>query len=106
MTQLRAEGINATVVNCRFIKPLDTELIADLAKRIKKIITVEENVLHGGFGSAVLECLNDQDIIDVRLKRIGIADTFVEHGPQQQLRSVYGVDAAAIVKAARELTKH
>jgi 1-deoxy-D-xylulose-5-phosphate synthase len=101
--QLKAEGINTTVVNCRFIKPLDTELIADLAKRIKKVITVEENVLHGGFGSAVLECLNDQDIVNVRVKRIGIADTFVEHGSQQQLRSAYGVDATAIVYAARQL---
>jgi 1-deoxy-D-xylulose-5-phosphate synthase len=102
-TQLMAEGIKSTVVNCRFIKPLDTELIADLAKHIKKIITVEENVLHGGFGSAVLECLNDQDIANVRIKRIGIADTFVEHGSQQQLRSAYGVDATAIVNTARQL---
>jgi 1-deoxy-D-xylulose-5-phosphate synthase len=102
-TQLKAEGIQATVVNCRFIKPLDTELIGELARRIKKVITVEENVLHGGFGSAVLECLNNQDIADVRVKRIGIADIFVEHGPQKQLRSVYGVDATAIVNAAKEI---
>lgn len=101
--QLKAEGLNATVVNCRFIKPLDKELIGELAGRIKKIITVEENVLHGGFGSAVLECLNNQDIVDVHVKRIGIADCFVEHGPQKKLRSVYDVDAAAIVKAAKEL---
>jgi len=102
-TQLMAEGIKSTVVNCRFIKPLDTELITDLAKRIKKIITVEENVLHGGFGGAVLECLNSQNIVDIRIKRIGIADTFVEHGSQQQLRSAYGVDATAIVNTARQL---
>jgi 1-deoxy-D-xylulose-5-phosphate synthase len=102
-TQLKAEGIQATVVNCRFIKPLDTELIGELARRIKTVITVEENVLHGGFGSAVLECLNNQDIADVRVKRIGIADIFVEHGPQKQLRSVYGVDATAIVNAAKEI---
>jgi len=101
--QLKTEGINTTVVNCRFIKPLDTELIGELASRIKKVITVEENVLHGGFGSAVLECLNNQDIVDVRVKRIGIEDLFVEHGPQKQLRSVYGVDATAIVNAAKAL---
>ena len=104
-TQLKTDGINATVVNCRFIKPLDTELIGELAGRIKKVITVEENVLHGGFGSAVLECLNNQDIVDVRVKRIGIADLFVEHGPQKKLRSVYGVDATAIVNAAKALLK-
>jgi len=102
-TQLKADNIEATVVNCRFIKPLDTELIGNLARRIQKVITVEENVLHGGFGSAVLECLNNQDIVNVRVKRIGIADIFVEHGPQRKLRSVYGVDAAAIVNAAKDL---
>ena len=53
--------------------------------------------------AAVLECLNNQDIVNVRVKRIGIADIFVEHGPQKQLRSIYGVDAAAIVKTARQL---
>ena len=70
---------------------------------IRDSITVEENVLHGGFGSAVLECLNNQDIVNVRVKRIGIADTFVEHGSQKQLRSTYGVDATAIVNTARKL---
>ena len=102
-SQLKADNIEATVVNCRFIKPLDTELIGNLAKRIQKVITVEENVLHGGFGSAVLESLNSQDIVNVRIKRVGIADIFVEHGPQRQLRSVYGVDASAIVQAAKQL---
>jgi 1-deoxy-D-xylulose-5-phosphate synthase len=102
--QLKTEdNIEATVVNCRFIKPLDTELIGNLARRIHKVITVEENVLHGGFGSAVLESLNSQDIVNVRIKRVGIADIFVEHGPQRQLRSVYGVDAHAIIKTARQL---
>jgi 1-deoxy-D-xylulose-5-phosphate synthase len=101
--QLKADNIEATVVNCRFIKPLDAELIGNLARRIQKVITVEENVLHGGFGSAVLESLNSQDIVNVRIKRVGIADIFVEHGPQRQLRSVYGVDAAAIAQAARQL---
>ena len=101
--QLKADNIEATVVNCRFIKPLDTELIGNLARRIQKVITVEENVLHGGFGSAVLESLNSQDIVNVRIKRVGIEDIFVEHGPQRQLRSVYGVDAAAIAQAARQL---
>jgi 1-deoxy-D-xylulose-5-phosphate synthase len=101
--QLKADNIEATVVNCRFIKPLDAELIGNLARRIQKVITVEENVLHGGFGSAVLESLNSQDIVNVRVKRVGIADIFVEHGPQRQLRSVYGVDAHAIIKTARQL---
>jgi len=97
---LKAQGISATVVNCRFVKPLDVELISSLVKRIPRVITVEENVLQGGFGSAVLEALNDIGIYGLRIERIGVADTFVEHGPQQLLRSLYGIDAAAIVKAA------
>jgi 1-deoxy-D-xylulose-5-phosphate synthase len=97
---LKEQGISAAVVNCRFVKPLDTELISSLAAKIPRMITVEENALQGGFGSAVLEALNDAGISGLQVERIGVADTFVEHGPQQLLRSLYGIDAAAIVKAA------
>jgi len=64
---------------------------------------VEENVLQGGFGSAVLECLNDNAVTGYRLNRLGIPDTFVEHGPQSLLRSKYGIDAQAIAEASRRL---
>lgn len=100
---LKAQGILATVVNCRFVKPLDVNLICSLAHNIPHVITIEENVRQGGFGSAVLEALHDEGISGTRVERIGVADTFVEHGPQQLLRSLYGIDAAAIVKAARRL---
>jgi 1-deoxy-D-xylulose-5-phosphate synthase len=100
---LNGLGITATVVNCRFVKPLDNDLICALAKKIPRVITIEENVRIGGFGSAVLEALNDEGLTGIQVERIGIADTFVEHGPQQLLRSLYGVDAPAIVKAAKRL---
>ena len=100
---LEEKGIEATVVNCRFIKPLDVALITAQAEQAKHIITVEENVLQGGFGSAVLECLNDAGMTNFKLKRIGIADTFVEHGPQKALRAKYGVDASAIAAAAMQM---
>jgi 1-deoxy-D-xylulose-5-phosphate synthase len=100
---LKEQGISATVVNCRFVKPLDVDLICSLARNIPRIITVEENVRQGGFGSAVLEVLIDEGISGIRVERIGVADTFVEHGPQQLLRSLYGIDAPAIVKAAMRL---
>ncbi|MFH1983647.1 MAG: 1-deoxy-D-xylulose-5-phosphate synthase [Pseudomonadota bacterium] len=100
---LSAEGIAATVVNCRFVKPLDTDLICEVATRLKKIITIEENILQGGFGSAVLECLSDNGVIDCRVQRLGLPDAFIEHGTQARLRSAYGVDAAAVVAAARRL---
>jgi 1-deoxy-D-xylulose-5-phosphate synthase len=97
---LKEKGISAAVVNCRFVKPIDIDLISSLAARIPRVITVEENALQGGFGSAVLEALNDAGIRELRIERIGVADTFVEHGPQQLLRSLYGIDADAIVKKA------
>jgi len=100
---LAEENINATIVNCRFVKPIDSNLICSLAKKIPRIITVEENMLQGGFGSAVLECLSDEGITNFHLKRIGIADIFVEHGPQSFLRTKYGLNADAIVHTAKKM---
>ena len=100
---LKKHNISATIVNCRFVKPLDADLIVTLSKKIPRIVTVEENVRQGGFGSAVLECLSDQGVTGFRLKCIGIPDTFVEHGPQDFLRSKHGIDASAIFKAVKHL---
>ena len=97
---LKEKGFAATVVNCRFVKPLDTALLVDLAGQHSRIITVEENVLQGGFGSAVLECLNDAGVAGFSLKRIGIPDVFVEHGAPDTLRSKYGLDADGIARTA------
>ena len=96
-------GIYSTVVNCRFVKPIDIELITSLAGEIPRIITVEENVLQGGFGSAVLECLNDNGISGFMLERLGIPDIFVEHGPQKLLRTKYKIDSNAIVNSALKI---
>ena len=101
--QLEDQNISATVVNSRYIKPLDAELLNRLVREIPFTLTVEENVLQGGFGSAVLEHLSDEGITTSRLVRLGISDTFVEHGSQQILRSKHGVDTPAIVKAVRDM---
>jgi 1-deoxy-D-xylulose-5-phosphate synthase len=103
---LKEQGISATVVNCRFVKPIDRDMISSLAAKIPRVITVEENVLQGGFGSAVLEELNDAGVTGIRVERIGVADTFVEHGAQKLLRSLYGIDPAAIVKAALKMMEN
>jgi 1-deoxy-D-xylulose-5-phosphate synthase len=103
--RLEDEHISVTVVNSRFVKPLDRELIASLARKIPCVVTVEENVIQGGFGSAVLECLSDEGITGNRILRLGIGDTFVEHGSQKILRAKYGLDAAGIAKAVAELVK-
>jgi 1-deoxy-D-xylulose-5-phosphate synthase len=101
--RLAEKGIWATVVNARFVKPLDEELICALAAEKKKILTVEENALQGGFGSAVLELLGEKNIPGVTIKRIGIPDVFVEHGSQEELRHRYGLDAEGIVRSAEDL---
>ena len=93
-------GVEATVVNARFIKPLDQELIIPLARNIRRVLTIEENIVQGGFGSAILELLSDHEINDVMVKRLGVHDHFVEHGPQDTLRGKYQVDASAIIDTA------
>jgi 1-deoxy-D-xylulose-5-phosphate synthase len=98
-TLLADRGVQAAVVDCRFVKPLDIDLISGLAARVPRIVTVEENVLQGGFGSAVLEALNESGTPYQWLHRIGIPDRFIEHGPQRVLRSKYGLDAAGVVQA-------
>ncbi|MBW2010988.1 MAG: 1-deoxy-D-xylulose-5-phosphate synthase [Deltaproteobacteria bacterium] len=103
--ELEEKGISATVVNCRFVKPMDVDLIGSLAKKIPQIITVEENVLQGGFGSAVLESLNDAGVTGYNLKRLGFPDCFIEHGSQDILRAKYGINAKAIVDAAKNILK-
>ena len=101
--QLDQQGLKATVVNARFVKPLDENLILTLADRIGRVITVEENVVAGGFGSAVLELLADKGLTEVAVKRLGIPDVFVEHGSPAILRQKYGLDAAGILESALEI---
>lgn len=93
---LRERGIRAAVVNARFVKPLDSELILGWARRTGHVVTVEENALQGGFGSALLELLQEEKVTGVKVKRIGIPDRFIEQGSQAQLRSDLGLDAAGI----------
>ncbi len=100
---LAGEGVGAAVVNARFVKPLDRRLICDLARRSGKVVTVEENVLSGGFGAAVLEALAQAGLSHVRVQMVGVADVFVEHGSQDQLRRRYGLDAQAVLDAAHRL---
>ena len=95
-------GISCAVINARFVKPLDRKMILAAAAH-GPILTVEENVLQGGFGSAVLELLHDQGMTRHPVKRLGIADHFIEQGPQDQLRHDIGIDHDGIVQAVRSL---
>ncbi len=100
---LEKEGISAAVVNARYVKPLDAEMILRLAQRIGNVVTVEENVLRGGFGSQVASLLQHRGLTEINLRSLGIADEFVEAGPQDLLRAKYGLDAAGIAGAVRQI---
>ena len=99
---LEKEGASVGVVNCRFVKPLDKRL-AEYAAAAGRVLVTEENARQGGFGGAILELLNDAGVDAVRVKRVGIPDRFVEHGPVSLLREKYGLDAAGFLRAARDL---
>jgi 1-deoxy-D-xylulose-5-phosphate synthase len=103
--QLAGEGLPVRVVNARFVKPLDEELLLEVAKRSRWIVTVEENALLGGFGSAVLELYACRGITGLTVRRLGIPDTFAPQATQKELRRLYGIDAEGIAAAARELLK-
>ena len=101
--KLSEEGISIKVINARFVKPLDNELILKTAATIKKIITVEENLLAGGFGSAVLELLSQEGVTGVLVKRLGIPDEFVKHATQAEQRHKYAIDEEGIIRAIKDM---
>jgi 1-deoxy-D-xylulose-5-phosphate synthase len=98
--KLLAENIHCEVVNMRFIKPLDYDFLDYIAAKHKKIITLEENSLVGGFGSAVLEYFSDKGY-DNKIIRLGIPDKFIEHGTQPELHRILGIDPDGIVEKVK-----
>jgi 1-deoxy-D-xylulose-5-phosphate synthase len=99
------DELNATVVNMRFVKPLDAELVFRLAASHDLLVTIEENVVLGGAGAAVVQALA-ADAMQVPVLSLGLPDAFVEHGEHQQLLADCGLDAAGIVRAIRERMNH
>ena len=89
--------VSCRVVNPIFVKPLDVDLLLDAARGVGRIVTVEENVLAGGFGSAVLEALSEAGLEDVAVHRIGMPDSFIEHGTAADQRRRLQLDAQGIV---------
>lgn len=104
--QLRTCGFDASVINARFVKPMDTNLLLDTVNRVRVIVTVEENVLSGGLGSSVIQLLQNHGISNVTVKQLGIPDEFVAHGEQTLLRSLYHLDAHGITNKCLELLTH
>ena len=97
---LEAKGSAAAVINPRFAKPIDRECVAEYGGRCGLVITLEDHVLAGGFGSAVLETLNELEL-QVPVVRVGWPDAFIEHGKVEALREKYGLTAEAALEKAR-----
>ncbi len=108
-------GIEAAVINARFVKPLDSDLIGEWARKTGRVVTVEENVLMGGFGSAVLESLDELGLLTgpgedtgeeerpLEVVRLGLPDIFIEHGTQEELRREYGLTADNVCEVVRSM---
>jgi 1-deoxy-D-xylulose-5-phosphate synthase len=104
-TMLRKEGHSVVVINARFAKPVDHECIARYARRSSLLVTFEDHVLAGGFGSAVLESLAEQGI-ETPVVRVGWPDQFIEHGKVESLRAKYGLTAEAALERVRPHLRH
>ena len=100
--RLASEGLSVAHYDMRFVKPLDTNTLAQVGKRFKTVITLEDGALQGGFGSAVLEWLNDNGY-SIRVVRLGIPDRFIDHGTPQELYHECGIDAEGIYNAAKRV---
>lgn len=105
---LAQDGIEAEVVNMRFVKPIDDKIIQSLASRFDSFVTVEDNVIQGGFGSAVLESLAKQGLTNVLVKLHGLPDSFVEHGLPNELYHIHKLDGQGIAEVTKEFlsSKH
>src|SRR5205814_2728808 len=102
---LAKDGIELAVINARFIKPLDDELIQRFCNPGAKVITVEEGSLAGGFGSAIMERAQELGLTHVDYHRIGIPDEYVHHGTQDILRAQYDLHAEGIARRVREFVR-
>ncbi len=99
---LEAEGYSVAHYDMRFVKPIDETMLHSIFKKFDKVITVEDGCLAGGFGSAVVEFMIDNNYT-AQVKRLGIPDRFIDHGTQQELWAECGYDAASMISAAKEL---
>jgi len=103
--QLAREGVEATVLDARFVKPLDEETLCALVAPARRVVTVEENALAGGFGAACLEVFERRGLLEqgLRVKRLGLPDRFIAHGDAGEQRAELGLDVSGIAAAVREV---
>lgn len=101
--RLREAGLDVGVVNARFVKPLDRDIVLRAFEQCGFVVTVEEAALMGGFGSAVLEAASDAGCDTTRIRRLGIPDHFIEHGDRAELLADLGLDVDGIAAACRDM---
>lgn len=99
---LSGDGIESYVVNARFVKPLDKEMIEDISKKVKDLVIIEEGISSGGFGAAILEFIEKKNIKNIRIKRIGLPDEFIEHGRRDELFKKYHLTADEIYETIKK----
>lgn len=102
---LAKKGIHSTVIDARFVKPLDAETILAAARRAGRIVTLEENALQGGFGSAVLELMAERGLSDAAVLCVGIGDAYVEQGGRDEIKTALGLDVDSVVRRVRDWCK-
>jgi 1-deoxy-D-xylulose-5-phosphate synthase len=100
---LAEKGVRAAVINARFAKPLDEELILSMADGVRAVVTVEENTVVGGFGEAVFDALEQAGRLPARAKKLGLPDEFIAHGDRDRILKELGLDAHGIARAAEKL---
>jgi len=103
--RLADTGLDVGLINARFVKPLDEEVLIGAIRRAGFVVTVEEGALAGGFGSAVLEIAADAGLDTSRIRRLGIPDRFIEHAERNELLMELGLDAAGISESCRQLAR-
>jgi len=103
--KLQKDGVDVGVINARFLRPLDTDVILRAVRECGFVMTVEENTVCGGFGSTVLEAANDAGLPTQHIRRLGIPDRFIEHGNRSELLGELGLDAVGFIHEVRQLMK-
>ena len=103
--KLKEQGLDVGVVNARFVKPLDSQVVKRALEHDRFLITVEENTLQGGFGSAVLEEIAQLGLNSQRVRCVGIPDQFVEHGDREELLADLGMDVDGLVATAQSIAE-
>lgn len=100
---LKNDNISAEIINIRFLKPLDEKTIVHSLKKTKHAITLEDGLLKGGLGSAVIDCVVKNHLTNVKIKNFGYNDMFIPHGKVEEIEKRYGLDAESIHKIVKEL---